>query len=1196
MASEKYLKPSELPKYVLPLVDYSKQYLTFTALENTTFKFSNALQYSLDDGNTWNTLTANTNTTTITAGNKILWKQIGLTPTSSNGIGTFSATGNFEVSGNIMSLYYGDNFIGQTNLTGKNYAFLNLFYNCNKLVNAENLILSSTTLAPSCYYNMFLGCSSLTEAPELLATTLAPSCYYNMFRGCSSLTEAPELPATTLASSCYYGMFQGCTSLTTAPELPATILKYGCYSYMFMNCTSLTTAPELPATTLANYCYNSMFCNCTSLISAPELPATTLTDGCYTTMFQNCISLKYIKCLATNISVTNCTTNWVNGVSDTGTFVKADSMSSWTTGNNGIPSGWTVYTESEWKEVRHYELDNIKPIHDYSKDYLTIEALEYGRISFIISSGINTDLLTSISYSVDNGNTWITTNNTNNKNNNIQIDVYVNEGDKVLWKGIASALSDEEENISSFISDIEVNVEGNIMSLLYGDNFINQTSLPTNIGYIFCNVFGDYVNDGTNVINAKNLVLPATTLADSCYSYMFSGCTSLITTPELPATILTTSCYDSMFANCTSLIAAPKLLATTLADHCYASMFQGCTSLITTPELSITTLTSYCYQNMFYGCTSLTAAPELPATTLAQYCYAGMFWNCTSLTKAPELPATKLASCCYKQMFYGCTSLTTAPELPATTLAKECYQQMFNGCTSLTKAPELPATTLADYCYAFMFYGCTKLNYIKCLATNISANSCTVNWVSNVAASGTFVKADNMTSWTTGNNGIPSGWTVYTESNWKEVKQYELKKYIFKGTCSTASATTAKDVVCPEFTSSDLVKGAIIFVTFDNTNSGAVASITMNVNGTGAKPIKKQYNTNGAANLISARELAANSTYMFQYNGTYWVCMTLDYYANDPNFELRHYYSVTTKNALPQYTLSFLDTEIGQLIPFNSQGGNGASNKTMTTEEFDPFSEILYHTNTAIAAGGTTNGDQLYYTYELINLQYTFNLPNTSQFTAREPVYIVCELQSSGKAKLVSPYYTKDLPTTNDGKLYIFLGIAHDGYRVELWQDHPIYYHNGTSLQKYGNSGISSNGLSTEKYYLVGNTSDNTSILYRYNTNGPYMKGAQLYSGSDINYKTDIMPISDNFVNQLFERTDITYDFKWKDTNKDSSGFIAQWIEDIMPEVVDGSDETKHVNYDAALSKVVGAMFKKIQEQQKEIDELKIIITQKGEA
>jgi hypothetical protein len=42
-------------------------------------------------------------------------------------------------------------------------------------------------------------------------------------------------------------------------------------------------------------------------------------------------------------------------------------------------------------------------------------------------------------------------------------------------------------------------------------------------------------------------MLPATELADHCYSDMFRGCTLLETAPVLPATTLVTNCYTSMF-------------------------------------------------------------------------------------------------------------------------------------------------------------------------------------------------------------------------------------------------------------------------------------------------------------------------------------------------------------------------------------------------------------------------------------------------------------------------------------------------------------------------------------------------------------------------------------------------------------------------------------------------------------------------
>ena len=192
---------------------YAEAYLTFVAKEDGTFKLStNAVSYSLDNGETWTPLAADTASPTVTAGNKIMWKGE-LTPSSSYGVGSFSATGDFDVQGNVMSLLYGDNFKGQTDLTGKNYAFYRLFNNNTKVVSVENLSLPATTLANHCYSGMFQGCTNLVNAPELPATTLADECYSDMFEGCTNLTTAPDLPATTLVTRCYSRMFQDCTKL-----------------------------------------------------------------------------------------------------------------------------------------------------------------------------------------------------------------------------------------------------------------------------------------------------------------------------------------------------------------------------------------------------------------------------------------------------------------------------------------------------------------------------------------------------------------------------------------------------------------------------------------------------------------------------------------------------------------------------------------------------------------------------------------------------------------------------------------------------------------------------------------------------------------------------------------------------------------------------------------------------------------------
>ena len=362
--------------------------------------------------------------------------------------------------------------------------------------------------------------------------------------------------------------------------------------------------------------------------------------------------------------------------------------------------------------------------HDYSKDYLTFVARENGA-TFTFNGTTVDEVTNKASYSLDDGNTWT----------EIESGVStpsVNRGKKILWKGEMTPSTSYPTCIGTFTATAKFDVEGNIMSLLYGDNFDGQTNLEGK-DYAFSHLF----ERNTNVVSAENLSQPATTLASSCYYRMFYGCTSLTTAPELPATILAERCYEDMFKDCTSLVTPPKLPATTLGASCYYYMFDGCTSLIT--------------------------APELPATILAERCYQYMFNGCTSLTTAPELPATTLASRCYTYMFYRCTSLTTVPTvLPATTLAERCYQFMFQDCTSLTTAPELPATTLTNYCYYQMFRDCTSLNYIKAMFTTTPSTNYTGNWVSGVAATGTFVKNSAATWDVSGVNGVPSGWTIET--------------------------------------------------------------------------------------------------------------------------------------------------------------------------------------------------------------------------------------------------------------------------------------------------------------------------------------------------------------------------------------------------------------------------------------------------
>lgn len=350
---------------------YSGKYLTFEAIDSGTFSFSGSMfdgpsvyseeginnsyiQYSKNNSSTWYTLSRG-NTVSVNAGDTIRWKATNIIPVVytiygadgyvGDGPGRFASTGRFKVYGNVMSLYYGDNFTNKTDLSDKMFAFDHLFSGCTCLIDAECLILPATTLSYECYGSMFTDCSRLETTPRLPATTLATYCYYYMFESCSGLTSVPYdmLPATNLngAPGCYMLMFCRCRNLVNAPNLFATTLSPSCYQNMFQECSGLESPPSLPATTLSPGCYWGMFWGC-NFRAAPYLPATTLVEDCYVAMFSHCTRLNSIICNAIyGITATNCD-GWVNSVASSGTFMK-NANATWSiTGEDGVPSGWTI--------------------------------------------------------------------------------------------------------------------------------------------------------------------------------------------------------------------------------------------------------------------------------------------------------------------------------------------------------------------------------------------------------------------------------------------------------------------------------------------------------------------------------------------------------------------------------------------------------------------------------------------------------------------------------------------------------------------------------------------------------------------------------------------------------------------------------------------------------------------------------------
>ena len=740
--------------------DYSTKYLTLDIINGGTINWKSVgntpktISCSFDNGNTWTEITSTSDGVAINvaAGDKVLVKgtNTSYATTKENYSAFEGGTASYNVEGNIMSLVYGDNFIGNTALTGS-YNFCSLF-KMSSAVSAENLVLPATVLTPHCYRAMFANSPSVEVAPELPALTLADSCYKYMFQE-TSITTAPDLLAPTLVVSCYEGMFNRCPNVNYIKCLAVDISPASATTAWTQNVANTgifikkadidwergnngiptkwtvseegTKKPNItcdglyititPQTQGADTYYRLNQTGTYAQYSSPiSISADTIVETyCVysgdtsvtvsaTCIYDDGIEEPTIYCDGEYISLSCETggatiyykldhaatyTEYTDAIAITAdTFVEAyseidgrqsevvsanceydDSLKVPVIECDGVEititcpsSGADIYyrldqedpfeeydspititadTFVEAYSVRDTETSTTvsatciyNPEHDYSQDYLTFRVLSSGVIPWNqINDGGTGTTARSIQYSLNDG-PWISI----TAASSTKIDVVA--GDVVRFKGTNNKYCDGNNKSYNGFDAYNVsnaatyNVEGNAMSLLYGDNFANKDTLPDGSTFTLNSLFRR-----ANVVSAENL--------------------------SLPATACTASCYRGMFSKSPTLVTAPKVL-------------------------------------------------------------------------------------------------------PAAVLADSCYKYMFEDCSGIQNAPELPAETLVSSCYNAMFSGCTNLNYIKCMAVSgLSASQAKANWCQGVAASGTFVKNSNTTTsqWGRGVNGIPSGWLIYDD-------------------------------------------------------------------------------------------------------------------------------------------------------------------------------------------------------------------------------------------------------------------------------------------------------------------------------------------------------------------------------------------------------------------------------------------------
>lgn len=242
-----------------------------------------------------------------------------------------------------------------------------------------------------------------------------------------------------------------------------------------------------------------------------------------------------------------------------------------------------------------------------------------------------------------------------------------------------------------------------------------------------------------------------------------------------------------------------------------------------------------------------------------------------------------------------------------------------------------------------------------------------------------------------------------------------------------------------------------------------------------------------------------------------WQCLS-NYVDGNTWLNLTHNSGTyIAKTIVTRYSL-LLSYSTTELLSVSS--GNGTSGHVYdTTNDFDPFGQILYlnssaNTNNRYCAAGEAIAASVLTEQYRFDMRYTFN-GGTTMVTANKDLYLVAEPQSNGRAKIhgTAPL-AQDLPTTEDGLLYIYLGHTYSGYQVEIYPMHPIYYYSDGKIKIWTNSKdevtvtmdlteSSSSGSATE--YTVSNASHTPTQVASLISSGKNVKIAANIDGVSIN-------------------------------------------------------------------------------------------------
>lgn len=274
----------------------------------------------------------------------------------------------------------------------------------------------------------------------------------------------------------------------------------------------------------------------------------------------------------------------------------------------------------------------------------------------------------------------------------------------------------------------------------------------------------------------------------------------------------------------------------------------------------------------------------------------------------------------------------------------------------------------------------------------------------------------------------------------------------FYGTSSSAATDVEKTVSIPSIT--ELNAGQVIIVQPSVTST--VANSTLKLNNFDAYPMR--YSNAAISTSVDSTVWNAAFPTTWVFDGEHWVFVahgidTNTTYTINYSLDGNSYISGVGTYAITRYSLIMQKPDMTwEKITATDKTYSTATTKDVNTNGFI-FNQIRYYGTTGTKGNGALVGaNVVYQKSSKFYLAYSANCGTAPGWDIGDYIYLVGTIGADGLFYLdTTQWWSNALPSTNDGKLYIRIGVAltTTDSTATFLDDRPVFYHNGTKICEY---------------------------------------------------------------------------------------------------------------------------------------------------